>query len=93
MSLSLLTRSQGEMTDFIKGTFDEFSFKIHGQKHTFQAPSRAERDSWIVAIETKSQEAKAAHEGLVGSSGYKSQLEKFGGFVRKTSLGRNALTQ
>lgn len=66
------------MTDFVKGTFDEFSFKVHGQKHTFQAPSRAERDAWLLAIETKSQEAKAAHEGIVGSEGYKSQHEKFG---------------
>lgn len=64
------------MTDFVKGTFNEFSFKIQDQKHTFQAPSRAEHDAWVVAIETKGQEAKAAHEGIVGSQGYKSQLEK-----------------
>ena len=78
MSASLTLLFQGEMTDFVKGTFDEFHFKVHGQKHTFQAPSRAERDAWILAIETKAQEAKAAHEGIVGSEGYKSQHEKFG---------------
>ncbi|KAL8794463.1 MAG: hypothetical protein Q9195_002936 [Heterodermia aff. obscurata] len=67
----------GELTDFVKGTFDEFHFKINGQKHTFQAPSRAERDSWVATIQAKATEAKSAHEGLVGSQGYKSQLEKF----------------
>ena len=66
------------MTDFVKGVPLEFSFKIHDQKHTFQAPSRAERDSWIVAIETKSKEANSYNEVIVGSEGYKSQLGKFG---------------
>ena len=62
----------------MKGSFDEFHFKINGQKHTFQAPSRAERDSWIATIQAKATEAKSAHEGLVGSQSYKNQLEKFG---------------
>ena len=73
-------RFQGEMTDFVTEGLDivTFTFKIHGQKHTLQAHSRAERDGWIAAIKIKSEEAKAAHEGLVGSEGYKGQLEKFG---------------
>ena len=75
---ALIFLFQGELTDFVKGTFDEFHFKINGQKHTFQAPSRAERDSWIATIQAKASEAKSAHEGLVGSQGYKNQLEKFG---------------
>lgn len=69
---------QGEMTDFEKGSFNDFTFKINGHKHTFQAPSRAERDGWIVAIETRSSAAKESHEGLIGSDGYKNQLQKFG---------------
>lgn len=71
-------RFQGEITDLVKEGLDVLTFKIHGHKHALQAPSRAERDGWFAAIEAKSEEAKAAHEGLVGSEGYKSQLEKFG---------------
>ena len=66
------------MTDLVKEGLDVFTFKINGHKHTLQAPSKTERDDWFTAIETKSEDAKAAHEGLVGSEGYKSQLEKFG---------------
>jgi hypothetical protein len=66
------------MSDFVKGDFMDFSFKLHGHKHIFQAPSRAERDGWLVAVETRSNEGKEAHEGLVGSEGYKNQLETFG---------------
>ena len=65
------------MTDLVKEGLDIFTFKINGQKHTLQAPSKTERDGWFTAIEAKSEDAKAAHEGLVGSEGYKSQLEKF----------------
>lgn len=58
--------------------FNDFSFKLHGHKYTFQAQSRAERDSWIAAIETRATEAKASREGIVSSAGYKSALDKFG---------------
>ena len=54
----------------------EFQFKIAGQKHTFQASSAAERDSWVVAIEAKSSEAKAEKETITTSEGYKAELEK-----------------
>ena len=70
-------KSQGEVSDVAKGDFNDFSFKLHGHKHSFQTPTKAERDGWLVAIETKSNEARAAHEGLIGSQGYKSQLEKY----------------
>ena len=61
-----------------KVDFNDFSFKLHGHKHTFQAQSRAERDAWIAAIEAKATEAKGAREGIVSSAGYKSSLEKIG---------------
>lgn len=83
----------GEISDFEKGGFIDFSFKIRGHKHTFQAPTRAERDGWLVAIETRSAAAKEAHEGLVGSEGYKSQLDKFAkstGAGAATSTSRSA---
>ena len=65
----------------MQGDFNDFSFKLHGHKHSFQVPTKAERDGWLVTIKTKSSDARAAHEGLIGSSGYKSQLEKFGMFL------------
>lgn len=70
--------SQVEVSDVARGDFNDFSFKLHGHKHSFQTPTKAERDGWLVAIETKSKEARAAHEDLISSQGYKSQLEKYG---------------
>ena len=66
------------MSEVAKGDFNDFSFKLHGHKHSFQTPTKAERDGWVVAIESKSSEARAAHESLIGSAGYKSQFEKYG---------------
>lgn len=56
----------------------DFTFKYHNHKHAFQAANATERDGWLVAIETRQAEAKANREGVVGSEGYKSSLEKFG---------------
>ncbi|KAK4692615.1 hypothetical protein P7C71_g4625, partial [Lecanoromycetidae sp. Uapishka_2] len=60
-----------DVTDVEKGNFNDFSFKLHGKTHTFQALSKAEKDGWLVAIETKLADAKSAREGIVSSSGYK----------------------
>ena len=51
---------------------------LHGHKHTFQAVTKAEKDGWLVAIETKHADAKTEREAIVGSDGYKSTLEKYG---------------
>ena len=56
---------------------NDFSFRINGHKHVFQAASTGERSSWIVAIETKATEAKALKEGVLGSDGYKKHIEKY----------------
>lgn len=45
-------------------------------KHTFQASSSSERDSWVAALEAQSAYAKAQKETITGSEGYKSELEK-----------------
>lgn len=66
------------MTDLEKGTFNDFSFKLHGKTHTFQAVTKVEKDGWLVAIETKLSDAKTSREGIVGSSGYKSALQQYG---------------
>ena len=68
---------QADVSEPSKGNFNDFSLLVNGHKYTFQAITRAERDGWIVAIDGKSKEAKTTREGLVGSAGYKSQLEKY----------------
>jgi hypothetical protein len=65
-----------EISDLAKDGANEFLFKVNGQKHTFQASNAAERDSWFVALEAKTAEAKAEKETIVASEGYKAELEK-----------------
>lgn len=69
----------GEASSVTKEGVDAFSFTLHAHKHTFQAASKAESDSWVVAIESHITEAKAAHQDLIGSEGYKKSLSKFAG--------------
>lgn len=77
-TLTLLCLTQADIKDVVKAGPHDFSFKYHNHKHAFQAASATERDSWLVALETRHTEAKANREGIVGSEGYKSSLEKFG---------------
>ncbi|OJJ49350.1 hypothetical protein ASPZODRAFT_129788 [Penicilliopsis zonata CBS 506.65] len=65
-----------EISDLAKEGHNELLFKISGHKHTFQASSAAERDSWYAALEAKSAEAQAEKETITGSEGYKAELEK-----------------
>lgn len=66
------------MSDVTKGDLNEFTFKLHGHKHGFQAPTKAERDGWLVAIETRLADAKASRDTITGSEGFKSRLEQLG---------------
>ena len=68
------------MTDLAKGNFNDFTATLHGHKYTFQATNKAERDGWIVALDPKMADAKTSREGIVGSQGYKNQLEKYSTF-------------
>ncbi|KAJ5779425.1 hypothetical protein N7457_007145 [Penicillium paradoxum] len=65
-----------DVSDVTKDGHNEFVFKVGGHKHTFQASSAAERDSWVVAIEANATEAKAEKETITSSEGYKAELEK-----------------
>ena len=65
------------MTDLAMGNFNDFSVKLHGKNHTFQATSKPERDGWLVAIEPQMADAKANREKLMATPGYKSALEKY----------------
>jgi hypothetical protein len=60
---------------------DEFFFKAHGQKHTFQVKNEADRAGWLVALEKKIDEAKAMKDEIHGSEGYKKRLESYGTFA------------
>ena len=62
------------MSDITKEAQNEFHFKLHGHKHTFQAATSAERDNWFAVVENKASEAKASRNGIVDSEGYKNHL-------------------
>ncbi|KAH8697467.1 Pleckstrin homology domain-containing protein [Talaromyces proteolyticus] len=65
-----------EVSDVNKDGSSEFSFKLYTHKHTFQAASAAERDSWVAALTAKTAEATAEKETITGGEGYKAELEK-----------------
>ncbi|KAK4974001.1 hypothetical protein LTR28_010827 [Elasticomyces elasticus] len=56
----------------------EFSFKLHGQKHTFQAADDAERDGWYMAMEREHELAKEAREHVLTSPEYKESISNLG---------------
>ncbi|KAL8693016.1 MAG: hypothetical protein Q9218_002073 [Villophora microphyllina] len=66
-----------DIQDVTKAGPTDFTFKYHGHKHAFQAMNATERDGWLVALETRQAEAKTNREGIVGSAGYKSAMDKF----------------
>ncbi|KAI4256894.1 MAG: hypothetical protein LQ352_001894 [Teloschistes flavicans] len=79
-----------DIQDVTKAGLTDFTFKYHSHKHAFQAMNATERDGWLVALETRQADAKTNREGIVGSEGYKSSLDKFAkpaavGAVSKTS--------
>ncbi|KAL8736222.1 MAG: hypothetical protein Q9166_000377 [cf. Caloplaca sp. 2 TL-2023] len=84
-----------DIKDVSKTGPTEFTFKYHSHKHAFQAGSTAERDGWLVTLETRHAEAKSDRDGVIGSAGYKSSLEKFFGAATSTSrsLSRHKKTQ
>jgi len=69
------------MSDVSKGNFNDFSLKINGHKHLFQALTKSERDGWLAALKTKMAEAKSSREGVLNSDGYKSAIGGFGVIV------------
>jgi hypothetical protein len=54
----------------------EFTFRLHGHKHKFDAQTTTERDSWVVGIKKFAEEAKLKKEEIVNSEGYKEALAK-----------------
>ncbi|KAI9747807.1 MAG: hypothetical protein M1835_001968 [Candelina submexicana] len=68
-----------DVSEVTKEGINDFHFKLHGQKHTFQAGSLSERDSWLVAVQTRAAEAKTTIESITGSAGYKENHGRLGG--------------
>ncbi|KAF2196939.1 hypothetical protein GQ43DRAFT_230564 [Delitschia confertaspora ATCC 74209] len=64
-----------EAKDLAKDGTIAFHFKLHGQKHAFEASTSPERNGWFVAFEKAIEEAKAAEKDIVESEGYKGHLE------------------
>ncbi|KAI0910389.1 Pleckstrin homology domain-containing protein [Ustulina deusta] len=54
---------------------NKFYFTAKGHKHTFKAPSSAERDNWVEQIKVKIAEAKELATVVTESEAYKQTLE------------------
>ena len=65
-----------EATDLKKASPHEFSFELHGHKHTFKAANDAERDGWFHSLEKAMELGKVNKETTRDSEGYKSEMEK-----------------
>lgn len=59
----------------------EFTFKLHGHKHKFDAQTGAERDGWVAAVKKIAEEAKAKKDEIINSEGYKEALAKLSKFI------------
>ncbi|KAI9786057.1 MAG: hypothetical protein M1816_008148 [Peltula sp. TS41687] len=77
-----------DISELSKEGATEFHFKLHGQKHSFQAATQAERDVWIASLENAAAEAKATSAAIMGGSGYKEVSERLG----KTATGALPVT-
>lgn len=65
------------MSDLAEGDFNDFSVKLHGKNHTFQALNKSERDGWIVSLTPLMADSKAHHDTLIATPGYKSALDRY----------------
>jgi hypothetical protein len=70
--------AQSEATDLSKDGTLALHFKLHGQKHSFEAQNAPERNGWFIAIEKAIAEGNVAKEGIVASETYKEELAKLG---------------
>ncbi|KAI1408996.1 Pleckstrin homology domain-containing protein [Hypoxylon sp. FL1857] len=55
----------------------KFSFTAKGHKHTFKAPTTADRDNWVEQLKLKIAEAKELATTITESETYKQTLESF----------------
>ncbi|KAI1448697.1 Pleckstrin homology domain-containing protein [Annulohypoxylon stygium] len=55
----------------------KFSFTAKGHKHTFKAPTAAERDNWVEQLKLKIAEAKEVAATIAETEAYKQTIESF----------------
>lgn len=60
-----------------KEGFNQFSFKVGTHQHRFEATTSKERDSWVVAVEKATEEAKGLKEDILGRESYKTNIEEY----------------
>lgn len=81
-----------EATDLKKAHPHEFTFDIHGHKHSFKANNDAERDGWYQSIEKAIELGKASKESVRDSEGYKAEIEKLSMLITSVRFLISALT-
>lgn len=81
-----------EATDLKKAHPHEFTFDIHGHKHSFKANNDAERDGWYQSIEKAIELGKASKESVRDSEGYKAEIEKLSMLIIPVRFLISALT-
>lgn len=70
--------AQSEATDIVREGYTEFSFKLHGHKHSFQAESLQEREGWLAALKRTAELAAGKRGEVLASSGYKDSVAHLG---------------
>jgi hypothetical protein len=73
---ALTISHQADAEDIKAAGTSEFTFKLHGHKHKFDAQTGADRDGWLEAVKKIAEEAKAKKDEIVSSEGYKEALAK-----------------
>jgi hypothetical protein len=66
---------QADATDINEAHgLNEFSFKLDGTKHVFQAKNAEERAGWVAALKKLHEEAKAIKAEVTSSTEYKDAI-------------------
>lgn len=65
-----------DASDLKKTAPHEFSFRLHGQQHSFKASSEAERNGWFSSIESAVELGKSSKASVRDSEAYKSEIKK-----------------
>jgi hypothetical protein len=76
-----------EVSDLTPDGTVDFSFSLGGHKHTFQANTLPERDSWLAALKTKIEEATALATTVPETEEYK---KSFGELTKPVLVGAAA---
>jgi len=79
-----------DASGLLKEGEQEFYFKAHGHKHTFQVKKADDRAGWLAALKTKIEEAKGMKDEITNREGYKKHLETFAKVPAATTAAHEA---